>query len=123
MSLKRVKCVDADKSAGALQHGAIYEVAEIVENYTKPGDTRYVLVGQSEFRKHWATRFVDVKDDEVSTPTSDTNAAITAVASSSTTVVSDPEEDRLWRLMRPHVPEGECICGGPKDRCPYHKDI
>jgi len=40
----------------------------------------------------------------------------------SSSTSTDPEEDRLWKMMRPYIPAGECVCGGPKDLCPYHKD-
>ena len=66
----------------------------------------------SEWR--YASSFSIIDSPEV-TPQSKT-------ISSSNTAATDPEEDRLWKMMRPHIPLGECICGGPKNLCPYHKD-
>lgn len=33
----------------------------------------------------------------------------------------DPDEERLWMLMRPHIAPDECVCGIKRVACDYHR--
>ena len=33
----------------------------------------------------------------------------------------DPDEERMWMLMRPHIGPDECVCGIKRIMCDYHR--
>jgi hypothetical protein len=107
----KVRCIEAGNTphVGALTKGQVYEVV------TKVGTDRYKLVGvnppvwwQSRFEVVEETTYKVVVDCAI-------NTTITP------TTVTDPEEDRMWRAMRPRVEIGHCVCGCPKELCNYHR--
>lgn len=104
-----VECVDADHSSGEMVKGQTYRVLKVRE---QAGSFRYEIEGIPG-SNYLARRFRFLRSSSLTT----TITKPSVVASSKT----DAEEDRCWKAMRPHVPDGYCPCGIHQSMCDYHR--
>lgn len=111
----KVRCVDNSNPAEHYIHkGGIY-VIKAYQSGNPPFSKDSYYIDDDQGSRWWmCTRFEVVE----------TNETIVSVSPTSITVTpTDPEEDRLWSLMRPRLDPNQCVCGIDKDRCDYHRTL
>jgi hypothetical protein len=99
-----VVCID---TFGLIPSLLQYDSQYMVEEYI-PDVHEYVLEGMRDAGSFKVGRFEQIwEKSEIVIPTTIKTS-------------SDPEEERLWKLMRPRLDVGHCSCGIHKNDCRYH---
>ncbi len=105
VSVHGVRCIDNSVGTAFLKVGRVYKVIKA------QGDYHYVLdlsgPPGSLLDNCWPLQLFEQVWGETISNASSKNY--------------DPDEERLWMLMRPHIGPDECVCGIKRIMCDYHR--